>query len=195
MSFGFFMVRSARAALALWTDPPCAPQPPQLISSFTKGAINVHPSDLPRVRSRNRGLGAVRRHLTRAAQYRGSSPLQYALLDGASETAVSVIDVHPERFDAGRVLARRAVAVAGDDSFTRCAAGHCCRAIGLSRALGRLVGSCHGRGRAASLLAAQRLARTWWRGASASGRRLLQRLRRRRGRPRWRPKSHESRVG
>ena len=58
---------------------------PSTLDRLRKGAINVHPSRLPR--------------------YRGAAPIQWTLLRGDVATAVSVIDVHPEKFDSGKILA------------------------------------------------------------------------------------------
>lgn len=53
-----------------------------LIELFREGMLNAHPSLLPR--------------------YRGAAPIQRAMLDGA-QLGISIIDVHKQRFDAGRV--------------------------------------------------------------------------------------------
>lgn len=52
------------------------------------GFINVHPSLLPK--------------------YRGASPIQSAILDGAEETGVSIIQMN-ERMDEGPILAQRSI--------------------------------------------------------------------------------------
>jgi len=65
--------------------------PAPLVRSFALGALNLHPSLLPR--------------------YRGPNPIQHAVLNGDDETAVSVIEVHPDRFDEGDVLAQRRLRV------------------------------------------------------------------------------------
>ncbi|KAK9765581.1 Methionyl-tRNA formyltransferase [Basidiobolus ranarum] len=58
--------------------------PSRILRSFTKGAVNVHPSLLPK--------------------YRGASPIQYAILNGDEKTGVSIMELHEEIFDAGRIL-------------------------------------------------------------------------------------------
>ena len=60
--------------------------PRSLIDAFPLGAINVHPSLLPK--------------------YRGASPIQSALLHGDHETGVSIITVDKHEFDAGQLLAQ-----------------------------------------------------------------------------------------
>ena len=60
------------------------------------GAINVHPSLLPK--------------------YRGASPIQWALANGDRETGVSVLYVTPQ-MDAGDLLAQEAMEIAPDDTF------------------------------------------------------------------------------
>ncbi len=58
--------------------------PHHIISSFPLGMLNIHPSLLPK--------------------YRGSSPIQAALLQGDTETGVSIMEVHPQVIDKGNVL-------------------------------------------------------------------------------------------
>ncbi|KAH6578035.1 hypothetical protein BASA50_000223 [Batrachochytrium salamandrivorans] len=58
--------------------------PKRIIQSFSKAAINVHPSLLPK--------------------YRGASPIQHAIINGDEETGVSIIELSAEKFDAGRIL-------------------------------------------------------------------------------------------
>jgi methionyl-tRNA formyltransferase len=65
--------------------------PPAVLSALPLGAINMHPSKLPR--------------------HRGAAPVARALLAGDAVTAVTVVEVHPSRFDAGRVLLQEDVEV------------------------------------------------------------------------------------
>ena len=60
------------------------------------GTINVHPSLLP--------------------EYRGASPIQWALANGDAETGVSVLYVTP-RMDAGDVLAQERFAIAPEETY------------------------------------------------------------------------------
>ena len=60
------------------------------------GTINVHPSRLP--------------------EYRGASPIQWALANGDAETGVSVLYVTP-MMDAGDVLAQERFPISPDDTF------------------------------------------------------------------------------
>jgi methionyl-tRNA formyltransferase len=55
-----------------------------MLSRFKSGTLNVHPSLLPR--------------------YRGSSPIQYAILNDDRKTGVSIIELSDKKFDAGRIL-------------------------------------------------------------------------------------------
>ncbi|KAI9349691.1 formyl transferase [Obelidium mucronatum] len=57
--------------------------PASLIRSFPLAALNVHPSLLPR--------------------YRGAAPIQHTILNGDTETGVSIMELHEEKFDAGRI--------------------------------------------------------------------------------------------
>ncbi|KAI9597581.1 formyl transferase [Syncephalis fuscata] len=58
--------------------------PASLLKTFHWGGLNVHPSLLPR--------------------YRGAAPIQHAILDGIDETGVTVQELDPHKFDAGRIL-------------------------------------------------------------------------------------------
>jgi methionyl-tRNA formyltransferase len=58
--------------------------PRSLLQQFKIGSVNVHPSLLP--------------------QYRGAAPIQHSILNKEKETGVSIIELDPSRFDAGRIL-------------------------------------------------------------------------------------------
>ncbi|KAJ1829919.1 Methionyl-tRNA formyltransferase [Coemansia sp. RSA 2711] len=60
--------------------------PPRIMNQFPKGMINLHPSLLP--------------------EYRGPTPIQTAILDGQENSGVTVQEMHPTRYDAGRILAQ-----------------------------------------------------------------------------------------
>ena len=60
--------------------------PSSLLKLFSKGAINVHPSLLPK--------------------YRGAAPIEHALLNNDEVSGVSIIEVDPSRFDAGHILSQ-----------------------------------------------------------------------------------------
>lgn len=57
--------------------------PKWLLDSFRIGSFNVHPSLLP--------------------QYRGASPIPYAILNGDKHTGLSMIEIH-EKMDHGNIL-------------------------------------------------------------------------------------------
>ena len=65
--------------------------PPNVIAAPALGTVNIHPSLLPR--------------------YRGAAPIQHALLNDDKETGVSLIEVHPARFDVGDILAQQTHAI------------------------------------------------------------------------------------
>ena len=65
--------------------------PAALLAGLPLGAINLHPSALPR--------------------HRGAAPVPHTLLAGDAATAVSIIEVHPTRMDAGAILAQRHVPI------------------------------------------------------------------------------------
>ena len=55
-------------------------------------------------------------------RYRGANPIQHALLNGDAETGVSIIDLHPDRFDAGRILMQKVMEIPEDVVYTTLAA-------------------------------------------------------------------------
>jgi methionyl-tRNA formyltransferase len=69
--------------------------PQSVIDTFPHGILNIHPSLLPR--------------------YRGSTPIESAILDGARETGVSVMRLVKE-MDAGPVFAQERVALSGTET-------------------------------------------------------------------------------
>ena len=71
--------------------------PESTIGLFPKGIINVHPSLLP--------------------EYRGSSPIEQAILHGDAKTGVSIMQLAKE-MDAGPVYASKEVPLRNDDSQT-----------------------------------------------------------------------------
>jgi methionyl-tRNA formyltransferase len=69
--------------------------PQSIIDIFPKGILNIHPSLLPR--------------------YRGSIPIEQAILDDASQTGVSVMGLVKE-MDAGPVYAQQRVELTGNET-------------------------------------------------------------------------------
>ncbi|KAI9483462.1 MAG: formyl transferase, partial [Benjaminiella poitrasii] len=69
--------------------------PPHIISSLKHGAINVHPSLLPK--------------------YRGASPIQHSILYGDSETGVTIQELDDKEFDAGRILAQKKISLTSNN--------------------------------------------------------------------------------
>ena len=57
--------------------------PKSVIDKFSKGILNIHPSLLP--------------------DYRGAAPLEWAILNGETETGVSLIKIN-EKFDKGEII-------------------------------------------------------------------------------------------
>uniref|UniRef100_K3X1H3 Methionyl-tRNA formyltransferase, mitochondrial n=1 Tax=Globisporangium ultimum (strain ATCC 200006 / CBS 805.95 / DAOM BR144) TaxID=431595 RepID=K3X1H3_GLOUD len=64
---------------------------PHLLANLAHGAINMHPSLLPK--------------------YRGPAPIHHALLNGDATTGVSVIEIDPRAFDVGRILLQKEFAI------------------------------------------------------------------------------------
>lgn len=69
--------------------------PKSILDMFPKGAINVHPSLLPK--------------------YRGASPIQSALLNGETETGISIM-LMDEKMDHGPILCQERVALTGEET-------------------------------------------------------------------------------
>lgn len=69
--------------------------PQSVLALPPHGAINLHPSLLP--------------------QYRGSSPIQWALANGDTKTGVTILYVS-EKMDAGDILLQREIAIDPDDT-------------------------------------------------------------------------------
>jgi methionyl-tRNA formyltransferase len=69
--------------------------PADIIESFPLGIINIHPSLLPK--------------------YRGPTPIEQAILDGAEVTGTSIMRLAPE-MDAGPVYVQSKVSLSGDES-------------------------------------------------------------------------------
>jgi methionyl-tRNA formyltransferase len=69
--------------------------PTELIDIFPRGVLNVHYSLLPK--------------------YRGATPLESALLDGATETGVTIQKMVPE-IDAGDILAQKVTPISQDET-------------------------------------------------------------------------------
>lgn len=69
--------------------------PEQIINVFPRGIINIHPSLLP--------------------LYRGSTPIEQAILDGAPQTGVSLMALVP-KMDAGPVYASEKISLNGQET-------------------------------------------------------------------------------
>lgn len=69
--------------------------PQKVLDEFELGIINVHPSLLP--------------------QYRGPTPIEQAILDGAAKTGVSIMKLTAE-MDAGPIYRQKSIALSGDES-------------------------------------------------------------------------------
>ena len=70
--------------------------PDSIINIPKHGSINIHPSVLPK--------------------YRGSSPIQYALLNGDNETGVSIIHLN-DRIDSGAILGQKIINIGPTENF------------------------------------------------------------------------------
>jgi methionyl-tRNA formyltransferase len=70
--------------------------PDNIISIPEYGSINIHPSLLPK--------------------YRGSSPIQYALLNGDEETGVSIINLN-RKIDSGSILGQKKFSIPSSANF------------------------------------------------------------------------------
>ncbi|CAG8640253.1 6639_t:CDS:2, partial [Ambispora leptoticha] len=71
----------------------------QEILDALPNAINIHPSLLP--------------------NYRGASPIQYAIMNGDKETGITILELHPKIFDAGRILRQITLPIPPDSTYKR----------------------------------------------------------------------------
>lgn len=69
--------------------------PKEIINIFNRGIINIHPSLLPK--------------------HRGPIPIESVILDGDTETGVSIMDLAPE-MDAGPIYAQRSIKITGKET-------------------------------------------------------------------------------
>ena len=99
-------------------------QPRTLLEAFPLSGINMHPSLLPRVcvcRAATVPLGcACTSPRDFHSQYRGAAPLEHTLLNGDDVSGVSIIELHPARFDAGRILWQQEHPVAPTTTYPEC---------------------------------------------------------------------------
>lgn len=68
--------------------------PNRILDLFPCGAINIHPSLLP--------------------QWKGAAPISHAILNGAKETGISIVEVSRDRFDAGQCILQQTFKIPGD---------------------------------------------------------------------------------
>lgn len=71
---------------------------PNVLACLRSGAINLHPSLLPK--------------------YRGAAPVPHALLNGDTDTGVSIINIDPRTFDSGSILTQEVHPIQPDDTCT-----------------------------------------------------------------------------
>lgn len=69
--------------------------PRSVLDQFSKGILNIHPSLLP--------------------QYRGSSPVEQAILDGVTKTGVSIMHLSP-KMDEGPIYKQKVVHLTGNET-------------------------------------------------------------------------------
>ncbi|KAK2721778.1 hypothetical protein QYM36_003926 [Artemia franciscana] len=65
--------------------------PSRIISMFPFGMINIHASLLPR--------------------WRGAAPIMHALMAGDEEVGVTLMKIHPHRFDVGEIVSQKKISV------------------------------------------------------------------------------------
>ena len=69
----------------------------RIIKSCKLGMINVHGSLLPR--------------------WRGASPIQYAILNGDKITGITLMKIHPKRFDVGEIIFQQQFEIPSRETF------------------------------------------------------------------------------
>jgi methionyl-tRNA formyltransferase len=74
--------------------------PPEVLNKnhVNIAALNIHPSLLP--------------------QYRGAAPIHHAIINGDSETGVSIIELSPEKFDVGNIVEQKRVPIGDEETYT-----------------------------------------------------------------------------
>ncbi|CAA9996324.1 unnamed protein product [Nesidiocoris tenuis] len=70
--------------------------PKSVIDSFPLGCINVHSSILPK--------------------YRGAAPIAHAIMNGDFETGVTIMKIHPHRFDVGDIVRQYRVSISPEET-------------------------------------------------------------------------------
>ncbi|XP_069690111.1 methionyl-tRNA formyltransferase, mitochondrial [Periplaneta americana] len=70
--------------------------PERVIESFPLGMLNVHASLLPR--------------------WRGAAPIIYAILNGDTETGITIMQVEPRRFDIGKIVSQETCPISPVDT-------------------------------------------------------------------------------
>ncbi len=70
--------------------------PPEVLASPKHGCLNIHPSLLPK--------------------YRGTTPIQAAILNGDKKTGVTVINMSPQ-FDTGALIAQSEIELKGNETY------------------------------------------------------------------------------
>ncbi|XP_032670483.1 methionyl-tRNA formyltransferase, mitochondrial [Odontomachus brunneus] len=71
--------------------------PSNIIGSFPLGMINVHASLLPR--------------------WRGAAPIIYSLINGDTETGVTILKIMPEKFDIGEIITQERVNIQANETL------------------------------------------------------------------------------
>ncbi|EFN79099.1 Methionyl-tRNA formyltransferase, mitochondrial [Harpegnathos saltator] len=71
--------------------------PLNIIKSFPFGMINVHASLLPR--------------------WRGAAPIIYSLINGDTETGITIMKIMPEKFDIGEIIAQERTDIHADETL------------------------------------------------------------------------------
>ena len=56
-------------------------------------------------------------HLSLVPMYKGSTPIQSVLLNGEKDTGISILEISPKKFDAGKVILQEVVPIAPDDTY------------------------------------------------------------------------------
>jgi len=75
--------------------------PRPVLNTFTMGCINMHPSLLPR--------------------HRGASPMYHTLLNDEKVTGISIIELHPTTFDAGKILLQEKYDITPETTYMKLA--------------------------------------------------------------------------
>jgi methionyl-tRNA formyltransferase len=90
--------------------------PNQVLDALPLGAINMHPSLLPKYENNCNWVYFLPPHTPFfsffffcSARYRGAAPIYHAMLNNDEETGISIVEISRNKFDSGKILLQQKV--------------------------------------------------------------------------------------